>query len=89
MRMIEVRRYVAEAGHDVIDGWLAELKDVRARAKVAARITRLSAGNFGDCKPLRGGVWELRVDWGPDYRVYYAMPARNCVLLFRGSDKQR
>jgi putative addiction module killer protein len=63
--MIEARRYITESGHDVLGDWLTKLKDVRARAKIAARIARLSAGNFGDCKPLRDGVWELRIDWGP------------------------
>jgi len=87
--MIEVRRYVTDSGQDVIGDWLADLKDVRARAKVAARIARLSAGNFGDCKPLRGGVWELRIDWGPGYRVYYAMLERTCVLLLCGGDKRK
>ncbi len=87
--MIEVRRYVAESGTDVIGKWLAELKDARARAKAAARIARLAAGNFGDCKPLRAGVWELRIDWGPGYRVYYAMLEQTCVLLLCGGDKRR
>ena len=87
--MIEVCRYVTESDQDVIGDLLAELKDVRARAKVAARIARLSAGNFGDCKPLRDGVWELRIDWGPGYRVYYAMLERTCVLLLCGGDKRK
>jgi putative addiction module killer protein len=87
--MIEVRRYVAESGQDVLGDWLAKLKDARTRAKIAARIARLSAGNFGDCKPLRDGVWELRIDWGPGYRVYYAMLERTCVLLLCGGDKRK
>lgn len=87
--MIDVRRYVTESGQDVIGDWLAELKDVRARAKVAARIARLSAGNFGDCRPLHDGVWELRIDWGPGYRVYYALVERTCVLLLCGGDKRK
>jgi putative addiction module killer protein len=56
---------------------------------VAARVARLAAGNFGDCKPLREGVWELRVDWGPGYRVYYALVEQSCVLLLGGGDKRR
>src|SRR5690606_22633347 len=62
---MEVRRYLTEPGKDVVGEWLATLKDARARAKVVARIARLEAGNFGDCKPVGEGVWELRVDWGP------------------------
>lgn len=87
--MVEVRRYVTESGRDVIGDWLAEIKDVRTRAKIAARIARLSAGNFGDCKPVGQGVWELRIDWGPGYRVYYAMLKQECVLLLCGGDKRK
>lgn len=54
--MVEVRRYVTESGQDAIGEWMAGMKDARARAKVAARIARLAAGNFGDCKSLRAGV---------------------------------
>jgi probable addiction module antidote protein len=47
------------------------------------------AGNFGDCKPVGEGVWELRIDWGPGYRVYYAMAAKAVVLLLCGGDKRK
>jgi putative addiction module killer protein len=87
--VIEVRRYVARSGSDVIGDWLASLEDLKARARIAARLDRLSLGNFGDCKPLREGVSELRIDWGPGYRVYYAMLGRTCVLLLCGGDKRR
>lgn len=62
--MIEVRHYLNRAGKDVFEDWLTELADPRAQAKIASRINRLVAGNFGDCKPLRQGLCELRVDWG-------------------------
>ena len=68
---------------------LAALEDLQARARIAARLDRLSLGNFGDCKALREGVSELRIDWGPGYRVYYAMLGRTCVLLLCGGDKRR
>jgi putative addiction module killer protein len=87
--MLDIQRYVTESGRDVFGEWLASLRDKRAAAKVAVRINRLAAGNFGDCKPLREGVWELRIDWGPGYRVYYAMAGRTCVLLLCGGDKRR
>lgn len=87
--MIEVRRYLAESGKDVFGEWLADLTDDRARAKVAARVLRLAAGNFGDCKSLRDGVWELRIDWGPGYRVYFAKEGRSIVLLLCGGDKRK
>ncbi len=87
--MIEVRHYVSRAGKDVFDDWLTHLADARTQAKIASRINRLAAGNFGDCKPLRQGVSELRIDWGPGYRVYYAMIGRECVVLLCGGDKRR
>jgi len=87
--VIEIRHYVSRAGKDVFDGWLSQLDDARAQAKIASRINRLAAGNFGDCRPLRQGVRELRIDWGPGYRVYYAMLGRVCVLLLCGGDKRK
>jgi putative addiction module killer protein len=87
--MVEILRYVTASGKDVLGEWLSELPDQRARAKIAVRINRLAAGNFGDCKPLQEGVWELRIDWGPGYRVYYAMAGRTCVLLLFGGDKRK
>jgi putative addiction module killer protein len=87
--MLEVLRYVTESGKDVFGTWLTGLRDQRAAAKIAVRIDRLAAGNFGDCKPLQEGVWELRIDCGPGYRVYYAMAKRTCVLLLCGGDKRR
>lgn len=87
--MIEVRHYVTRGGKDVFDDWLSRLSDVRTQAKIASRINRLAAGNFGDCKPLKQGLWELRIDWGPGYRIYYAMTGKVCVLLLSGGDKRR
>ena len=52
------------------------------------RVLRMGAGNFGDCKPLHGGVWELRIDYGPGYRVYYAISGHRVVLLLCGGDKR-
>lgn len=87
--MIEIRHYVGRAGRDIFDDWLTELADTRAQAKIATRINRLAAGNFGDSKSLRQGLFELRIDWGPGYRVYYAMINRECVLLLCGGDKRK
>jgi putative addiction module killer protein len=86
---IDVRHYLSRAGKDVFDDWWSDLAAPRAQAKIAARINRLAAGNFGDCKPLGQGVCELRIDWGPGYRVYYAMVGRACVLLLSGGDKPK
>lgn len=86
---MEVRRYVTESGQDVIGDWLAGLNDSQARARIATRISRLEGGNFGDCKLVGGGVRELRVDWGPGYRVYYAIVGAAVVLLLCGGDKRK
>ncbi|MER2542428.1 MAG: type II toxin-antitoxin system RelE/ParE family toxin, partial [Candidatus Accumulibacter phosphatis] len=64
--------YQTADGRDPFQEWLAKLADRNARARVAVRVQRMAAGNFGDHKPLNDGVWELRIDHGPGYRVYYA-----------------
>ena len=67
--------------------WLDGLKDVRARAQIRARLARVGAGKFGDCKPLREGVQEFKIDYGPGYRVYLSRQGPVLVLLLCGSDK--
>jgi putative addiction module killer protein len=84
----EIRDYISRSGKDVFDDWLSELPDTRTQAKIAARINRLAAGNFGDCKALGEGLYELRIDWGPGFRVYYAMISQVRVLLLCGGDKR-
>ena len=68
--------------------WLDGLRDIRARAKVLARIERLAAGNPGDVSPVGEGVSELRIDYGPGYRVYYTLRRREIVILLAGGDKR-
>lgn len=87
--MIEIRPYVTRAARSVFSEWFAALADKHARARIADRLDRLEEGNFGDCKPLSGGLYELRIDWGPGYRVYYAMIGRTCVLLLCGGGDKR
>jgi len=87
--VIEIRRYVTRTGKDLLGDWLARLADLQAKARILARIDRLAVGNFGDSKQLRGGISELRIDWGPGYRVYYALVGRTCVLLLCGGDKRK
>ena len=67
--------------------WLDGLKDVRARARILVRIERLAAGNPGDVKPIGEGVSELRIDYGPGYRVYYKQEGLSVVILLAGGDK--
>lgn len=86
--MFLLKHYINSKGLDLFGAWLDSLRDKQARARVAARMLRLQNGNFGDCKPVGGGVWELRIDWGPGYRVYYALADRKVVLLCEGGDKR-
>ncbi|WP_016916517.1 type II toxin-antitoxin system RelE/ParE family toxin [Vreelandella stevensii] len=72
---------------DVFDGWLRELRDMRARAKIEARVRRLSLGNPGDVKPVGKGVSELRIPYGPGYRVYFMNKGPVIVVLLCGGDK--
>lgn len=70
------------------DVWLSGLADERAQARIARRIDRLAAGNPGDVKPVGSGVSELRIDYGPGYRVYFARRGQLVVLLLCGGDKR-
>lgn len=68
--------------------WLDDLRDERARAKIAVRIRRLSLGNFGDVKPVGDGVSELRIDYGPGYRLYFLRRGAAVIVLLCGGDKR-
>lgn len=68
--------------------WFDALRDVAARSRIAIRIRRLSLGNFGDVKPVGGGISELRVDYGPGYRVYFKQHGAELVVLLAGGDKK-
>ena len=67
--------------------WVDELRDIRARGRVLARIERLAAGNPGDVAPVGEGVSELRIDDGPGYRVYFKKRGRRSIVLLAGGDK--
>jgi putative addiction module killer protein len=72
---------------DEFSEWLAALRDKRGRAIVLVRIARLANGNPGDVAPVGDGVSELRINFGPGYRVYYVQRGTKCVLLLAGGDK--
>jgi len=73
---------------ETFDRWLRELRDIRARARIEARILRLSQGNPGDARPVGSGVSEMRIDYGPGYRVYFTRRGPLVVLLLCGGDKR-
>ncbi len=84
---MELRIYTEAAGRVPFNEWLADLKDAKARAIIRARLLKVQMGNLGDCKPLRDGVQELRIDYGPGYRAYLSRQGPVTVLLLCGSDK--
>ena len=79
--MVEVIR------SETFDRWLRKLKDRRAVARILVRMDRLSLGNPGDVKAVGGGISELRIDYGPGYRVYYLQAGSRLILLLCGGDK--
>lgn len=80
--MLEIRKT------ELFANWLDSLRDVRARARVQVRIERLATGNPGDVQPVREGVSELRIDYGPGYRVYFKKIGSEVLILLAGGDKR-
>ena len=72
---------------ETIAKWLHALRDIKGRAVVARRIQQLELGSFGDSRSVGEGVSELRIDFGPDYRVYYTQRGKEIVILLCGGDK--
>jgi len=79
--MVEIRQT------DVFSKWLRNLRDIRARARVQARIDRLESGNPGDVMPVGSGVSEMRIHYGPGYRVYFVERGSELIILLAGGDK--
>ena len=84
--MYEIRHYLALNGKDIFSEWRRSIRDDRARIAIDRRINRMELENFGDHRFCRDGVWELRIDVGPGYRVYYAIAGTEIVLLLLGGD---
>jgi putative addiction module killer protein len=85
--MIELVHYTKSNGQDVFGTWLEQLRDKRAQAVIAVRLDRLANGNSGDCKALGMGLNELRIHYGPGFRVYFGKAGQHCVILLCGGDK--
>ncbi len=79
--MIEIRQT------ELFAKWLSELRDLRAGVRIQARIDRLEMGNAGDTKPVGEGVSEMRIDYGPGYRVYFVRRGDKLIILLAGGDK--
>ncbi|RYZ91173.1 MAG: type II toxin-antitoxin system RelE/ParE family toxin [Proteobacteria bacterium] len=80
--------YYEEEGTRPCEEWIELLSDVRGKAKILGRINRAAKGNFGDSKNLSDGVSELRIDFGPGYRVYYGIENDQIILLLGGGSKR-
>lgn len=88
MAIFGLQVYQTVAGAQPFTVWLENLADPQARAQIRTRLDRLALGNFGDHHALDGGVFELRIDWGPGYRVYFARLGKMVVLLLCAGDKR-
>ncbi|MDE0626770.1 MAG: type II toxin-antitoxin system RelE/ParE family toxin [Bryobacterales bacterium] len=86
--MVKVLHYVSEDGADHFDRWLRK-QSSEARARIQTRIDRVELGNFGDHRSVGEGVYELRIDFGPGYRVYYGGDGDKFVILLVGGTKKR
>lgn len=86
----EVEEYQTAEGRKPFSEWLSGLPDVRARAKLLARVNRASLGNFGDWKALKntGGLCEMREHYGPGFRIYFKLVGKRLILLLVGSSKR-
>jgi putative addiction module killer protein len=79
--------YQDENGHEPFTDWFRGLRDKRGKARIETRLQRLGTGNYGDCEPIGEGVFELRMFFGPGYRVYLGEEAGNMIILLCGGDK--
>ncbi len=87
MPTYRIVHYVDPRGHDPYQDWFDDLRDPVAKVAILRRIARMELGLWGDSKALRDGIWELRIDVGPGYRVYYALVGSDLVLLTCGGNK--
>ncbi len=76
----EIRNYLTVDGKNIFDEWLDSLRDRRAKAKIRARIDRVEDGNLGDCQSVGEGVFELRIDYGLGYRIYFAQEGITIII---------
>ena len=85
---MEVVHYTDPDGQDLFDKWFHTLRDKKAVARITSRAERLELGLFGDCRYLKGGISELRIDLGPGYRIYFAKIGISSILLLCGGTKR-
>ena len=83
----EIQRYITSDGKVPFADWLDSLRDTNAKAKIISRLNRVTAGNLGDYRSVGEGVCELRIKYGPGYRIYFGLRGLTIVLLLCGGDK--
>ena len=87
MLRFDLQEYLTEKGQSPFNDWLIGLRDLRARARVRTRLDRVSLGNLGDYASVGEGIFELRIFYGPGYRVYYSLEGDSVMLLLIGGTK--
>ncbi|MBI3799014.1 MAG: type II toxin-antitoxin system RelE/ParE family toxin [Deltaproteobacteria bacterium] len=85
---MDIRHYLTAAGRDPYQEWCDRLSDLTGRVAILRRVDRVATGNFGEHRFCQEGVWELKIDVGPGYRVYYAHAGKTIVLLLCGGAKR-
>ncbi len=83
----EIQRYIASDGKSPYDQWFYSLRDINAQAKIISRLNRIADGNLGDYRSVGEGVYELKINYGPGYRIYFGQIGMTIVLLICGGDK--
>ena len=86
--VVEIRKFQTKQGDIPFDNWIYGL-NLQAQVRIGLRLDRIERGNFGDRKSVGKGVWELRIDYGPGYRVYYGRDGQEIVILLGGGTKKR
>ena len=85
----EIQEFINAEGRAPYQEWVNSLKDVKTRARIRQRVDRLELGNMGDCESVGDGVYELRLDFGPGYRIYFGQIGTTIVLLLCGGTKKK
>jgi putative addiction module killer protein len=84
---MEIREYVSRDGKAIFTDWWRKLRDRQARDRIHSQIDRLRLGNAGDCKSVGNGIYELRIHYGPGYRIYFGQTGKQIILLLCGGNK--
>lgn len=87
--MYEVEHVLSPNGVDIYQAWLDTVRDKRSKARITTRMDRASLGHFGDVEPVGEGIFEMKINFGPGFRVYYALQDRRIIFLLGGGSKDK